>query len=63
MQVETAQSGAQMAADATLETIPKFPFLVAAYGAFFVIMFIYIVTLHIRSRNMERELEALRGHR
>ena len=42
-----------------LETVPKFPFLVAAYITFFVIIFVYVLTLHTRQRRLEREIDAL----
>lgn len=44
---------------ADVERIPKFPFLVAAYVAFFLIIFVYVVTLHTRQRRLAREVEAL----
>ncbi len=44
---------------AQLETIPKFPYLVAAYGAFFVILLIYVITLQRRERDIARRVEAL----
>jgi heme exporter protein CcmD len=42
-----------------LETVPTFPFLVGAYIAFFLLLFIYLVTIHARQRRLERDLEAL----
>lgn len=48
-----------LVADATLATIPKFPYLVAAYIAFFVILFAYIVSIHVRQRRLERDIRSI----
>lgn len=50
---DTAMTAAEVA------RIPKFPFLVAAYVAFFVILFVYVVTLHVRQKRLARDVEAL----
>ena len=42
-----------------LETIPKFPYLVAAYIAFFLILFGYLVSIHVRQQKLEREIRTL----
>ena len=63
MQMEAATEAAQATGEVVLETIPKFPFLVGAYSAFFLILFVYIVTLHRRAQRMERELKTLANAR
>jgi CcmD family protein len=42
-----------------LATVPKFPFLVAAYVAFFSILFVYVLTLRARQKRVDERLEAL----
>jgi CcmD family protein len=42
-----------------LATIPKFPYLLAAYGTVFVVLFIYLVTIHLRQQRIDREIRAL----
>jgi len=42
-----------------LATIPKYPYLLAAYGAVFVILFVYLVTIHVRQQRLDRELRAI----
>lgn len=56
--MEAAFADTMMAA-AELETIPKFPFLVAAYVAFFLVIFIYVMTIHTRQKRLARDVEAL----
>lgn len=56
--MEAAGADTVMAA-VQLETVPKFPFLVGAYIVFFVILFIYLITIHARQRRLERDIEAL----
>lgn len=46
-------------AAAEMATIPKFPFLLAAYGTVFAILFVYLVTIHVRQQRLDRELRAL----
>jgi CcmD family protein len=42
-----------------LATVPKFPFLVAAYVAFFAILFAYVLMLRARQRQVDERLKAL----
>jgi len=47
------------AAAAQVATIPKFPFLFWAYVVIFVVIFVYLVTIHVRQRRLNREIAAL----
>jgi CcmD family protein len=42
-----------------LETIPKLRFLFWAYVAIFAIIAVYLVTIHVRQRKLDREIAAL----
>ena len=42
-----------------MTTIPKFPYLLAAYGVIFLLIFAYLVTIHVRQRRLDREISAL----
>jgi CcmD family protein len=44
---------------AQLATVPKFPFLLAAYAAFFLILFVYVLTIRARQKQVEERLRAL----
>jgi CcmD family protein len=46
-------------AAAGVNTIPKFPYLLAAYGVIFLLIFIYLVTINVRQSKLEREISAL----
>ena len=56
--METAAADT-VAAATGLVTIPKFPFLVAAYAVVFAVLFLYLVSLHVRQRQLDREVAAL----
>jgi len=42
-----------------LATIPKLPYLFWAYVVIFVVIFVYLVSIHLRQRRLDREIASL----
>ena len=55
---EAIRTTAATAAQA-LETIPKFRFLFSAYVLIFVVIFVFLMTIYMRQRRLDREIAAL----